>query len=131
MCACALFLSSKCLQEHRVRSILLLQFSLHTLMMHTHGEGAGMGGCFFSAHVTLVNHFCRIRKNKEAARGAGDTHDLCRKPGPQKLDTKKCNESRICPFPFVILTSLSVSIHRVILHLDKKSTETCFLIYKH
>lgn len=62
MCACALFLSSKCLQEHRLRYILLLQFSLHTLMTHTHGEGAGMGGCFFSAHVTLVNHFCRIRK---------------------------------------------------------------------
>lgn len=120
VCACALFLSSKCLQEHRLRYILLLQFSLHTLMTHTHGERAGMGGCFFSAHVTLVNHFFRIREK----RGAGDTHDLFWKP--QKLDTKKSNESRICPFLFVILASLSVSIDQVSLHLDKKAWKCVF-----
>lgn len=58
-----------------MRYILLLQFSLHTLMTHTHGEGAGMGGCFFSAHVTLVNHFCRIRKKKRGSRRSwGHTH---------------------------------------------------------
>lgn len=40
-------------------------------------RGQGWVAAFFSAHITLVNHFCRIRKNKEAAKGAGDTHDLC------------------------------------------------------
>lgn len=55
-------------------------------------RGQGWVAAFFSAHVTLVNHFLQDQKKTKRQPEELDTHDLCWKPGPQKLDTK-CNKS--------------------------------------
>lgn len=90
------FIFIKCLQDHRLGYVLILQFPLHTLMMHTHNEWLLFP---FLAHVTLMNHFYRIRikqgENKMKYNNNIPSKFLKREHLETHQDPRSCTQRRV------------------------------------